>query len=152
MKRGNYIAATVAAITSLVIILNAGCKKKGGDNLPVTLSATITKDSAFTTTNVTTTNEGNGTVYIVAKGGYDQEIDMALTGVTGTKQTFKIDYRGVGGNITGNTLQYRKGSTSFMTTFGQMQVTSVSGNLMYGTFSAHFDYTDVEGTFTARLQ
>lgn len=144
----NRLSVIIALGLATVVF---SCKKKE-EQIPVTLTAKITYDSAFTTTNVRTDNQNNGIVYLTAKGGNDQEIKIMLSDFVEAKKTYLIDYRGTGGNITGNTLMYRKGSNAVMARGGSVRVTEVTNKTFTATYSSYFQGVDITGTFTAAIR
>jgi major membrane immunogen (membrane-anchored lipoprotein) len=140
------------AIMLPLIVASTGCKKKK-DPLPTTMTFVMDKDTLWTTNNVVTDASTPGTVYITgtSKDG-SQSLDIALTGFTGGKKTYTIDYRGTGGNITGNTGQYRNGSNSTMARTGKIVITEVANDVMKGTFDMYYLQSNFTGSFTAPLK
>lgn len=137
------VVATLAA---------TACKKKE-PALPTTMTFVLNKDTLWTTTNVVTDASTAGTAFIrgTSKDG-TQSLDIALSGFTGAKKTFNVDYRGPGGNITGNTGMYRNGSNSIMARTGKIVVTEVANKVMKGTFDLYYQQSNFTGTFTAPLK
>jgi len=111
------------------------------------------KDTLWTTTNVVTDNQNAGTVYIngTSPDG-SQSLDITLSGFTSSKKTYTVDYRGPGGNMTGNTGHYRNGSTSMMARTGKITITDVSAELMKGTYDFYYLQSNFRGTFAAPLR
>ncbi len=139
----------VALLILAVIFFATACKKKSTP-LPTSMIVVLDKDTAFTTTSVTTDNQNNGTLYITGKSADGtRSLDIAITGYTGSKKTFVVDYRGVGGNINGNTGLYRDGSSSIISRAGNIMITEVGGDLIKGTFDFYYLQNNFKGTFTA---
>jgi len=141
----HYIFLVLLAVAAL-----GACKKKS-DRPATTMSVTVNGDSAFTTTNVVTDNQGNGTVYISGiSSATNERVDLAITGFTEGAKAYYIDYRGTGGNINGNTGKYTKGSNLTEARTGNIYVTSVTGNTITGSFNLYSNQqTNINGTFTA---
>jgi hypothetical protein len=140
-----YITLCILALS----LAATSCKKKTTP-LPTTMTFVLDKDTLWTTTNVQTDNKNNGTVYINAVSSDGQEsLDITLSGYTGAKKTFLVDYRGTGGNINGNTGMYRNGTDAIMARAGKIVITSVSDELITGTFDLFYLQTNFKGSFTA---
>ena len=140
------------AILIPAIMVVSACKKKS-DPLPTTMTFFLDKDSLWTTKNVVTDASTAGTVYITGTSpDGSQSLDIALTGFTGGKKTYTVDYRGTGGNITGNTGMYRNGSNSIMARTGKIVITEVGNNVMKGTFDLYYQQSNFKGSFTAPLK
>lgn len=136
----------------IVAAMTGSCKKKK-DPLPVTMTFVLGKDTLWTTNNVVTDNENTGIVYITATNAdKTQSLDLTLSEFTGGKKVYTVDYRGPGGNMTGNTGHYRDGSNSVMARAGKITITEVGSEVMTGTFDLHYLQTNFKGTFTAALR
>jgi len=139
----------IIPILLLMVLAGVACKKKS-DPLPTTMTFGLNKDTLWTTTDVTTDNQNAGTVYISAKSSDgSKSMDIALSGYTGGKKIFYVDYRGPGGNINGNTGLYRDGSYSIMARTGKITITEVTGPIMKGTFDLTYNRDNFTGSFTA---
>jgi len=142
-------------LSAILLVAIAGltaCKKKEAA-LPTTMTFVLDKDTLWTTTNVVTDASTAGTAYITgtSKDG-TQSLDIALSGFTGGKKTYTVDYRGAGGNINGNTGMYRNGSSSIMARTGKIVITEVANNVMKGTFDLYYQQSNFKGSFTAPLK
>lgn len=142
----------LSAILLPAIVCTTACKKKE-PALPTTMTFVMDKDTLWTTTDVVTDASTPGTAYITGKSkDGTQSLDIALTGFTGGKKTYLVDYRGVGGNVNGNTGMYRNGSNSIMARTGKIVITEVANNVMKGTFDFYYLQSNFTGSFTAPLK
>lgn len=140
-----YLALLMLAL----IFTTAACKKKK-DKLPTTMTVVVDKDTVWTTSNVTTDASNAGIIFISATSGDGNgSMDISLSNYNGAKGTFLVDYRGPGGNITGNTGTYRKGNEVTNARTGKIVVTAVTGTLITGTFNLYYSQTNITGSFSA---
>lgn len=140
-------------IPVLTVLLVAGACKKKSDPLPTTITMVVNNDTLWTSTNVDTDNKDMGTVYIRGNSTDGNEsLDLTISGFTNRKGTFVVDYRGIGGNINGNTGMYRKGSEAIMARAGRIIVTEVSETLITGTYDLYYLQTNFKGSFVAPLR
>ena len=139
----------LALYTIILLLAFVACKKKS-EPLPTAMTFVLDKDSLWTTTNVTTDNQNTGLVFIrgTSKDG-TETLDIAISGFKADKGTFMVDYRGPGGNITGNTGMYKKGVNTIMASTGKIVITSVTDQVINGTFDFFYLQTNFKGAFTA---
>ncbi|GAA4470113.1 hypothetical protein GCM10023093_30680 [Nemorincola caseinilytica] len=139
----------LSIVAILLVTLSMACKKKQDKVLPTDMRAALDKDTVLVTSNVTNTIS-NGVMYIegVSDDG-GRELELAITGFTGAKKIFTIDYRGPGGNMTGNTGSYKDGSNMIMARNGKISVTEVTADVIKGTFTLFYMQAEIRGTFTA---
>ena len=140
----------IAVIFCLLVVgLCMACHKEDEKVLPTDMRVKVDNDTAMITTNVTTTN-GTGVVYIngVTNDG-SRKVELAITGYAGKKNIFVIDYRGPGGNMTGNTLVYKNGAELVNARSGNITITSVETDIIKGTFDAFYQQMVIRGSFTA---
>ena len=105
-------------------------------------------DTIWTTTNVRTDNPQTGNIFITGTSEDGQKsMSIALTGYTGTKKTFLVDYRGPGGNMTGNTGMYKDGTTGIAARTGKIVITEVNGQILKGYFDLYFLQDEMRGNF-----
>ncbi len=129
--------------------LAAACGKKE-TALPTDFRMKYDKDTILVTNAVTTDNKGTGTVYITAMStDGKQKMEITLSGYKGVRGAFQVDYRGAGGNMTGNTGMYAVGSNVAMARSGNINVTEVSGGLIKGNFTLFYQNSEMRGSFAA---
>lgn len=134
----------------VISLLSAACKKSNNAPLPTTMTFVLNKDTVWKSANVITDNQNTGTVFITGTStDGSKSLAITLSGYTGKKQTFVVDYRGPGGNMTGNTGMYKDGSSGIAARAGKIVITEVSDKLIKGTFDLHYLQDDMLGSFTA---
>jgi hypothetical protein len=125
------------------------CKKKETP-LPTDFRMRYDKDTVLVTNIVDTDDRGTGLVYITARStDGKQKMEFTLSGFKGLKGAFQVDYRGAGGNITGNMAMYAVGTDVIMARSGNINVTDVSGGLIKGNFTLFYQSSEMRGTFAA---
>ena len=135
---------------ALVLLFTLAACKKHSDRPAVWMTMLLNSDTAWTTTNVSTDNQNSGNVYITGtNSATNEQISLAISGFVEGKKAYYIDYRGVGGNITGNTGTYSKGSGLLYASTGNIFVTSVTGNTINGSFDLYLPNQHINGFFTA---
>lgn len=139
----------ITTLTLLLIVFCLACKKKE-KVLPTDMRAAVNKDTVMRTTYVTAKSSTAGPIYIngVTEDG-DQKLMLTITGYQGVKGVFKIDYRGPGGNMTGNTGYYLKGINEVMARSGNITITAVEADVLRGTFTLFYDQTEIRGSFVS---
>ena len=130
----------------LSVIFFSACKK-ASTPVKTTMTLYFNGDSSWTSSNVTTQNDGSGTVYITgnsADGNNSLALDIG-------------DYRA--GNATytiasintphGSFASYETVGTAYAAVSGQIVVTDYSTNTIQGSFSFTSAKANISGTFTA---
>lgn len=147
----NKTLITCSVISLLVV---AACKKKDNSpSLPTTMTVVVNKDTAWTSTNVTTDNKNTGTVYITGKSpDGNSSMELTISGYDGTKKTYTIDYRGPGGNIYGNLAQYKDDTSFVVSRSGRIVITGVTQTMISGTFKMYYLQTEINGSFEAPVK
>lgn len=131
------------------ILTIAACGKKNAA-LPTDFRMKYNKDTIMVTNNVTIDDKKTGTIYITAQTADGvHTMELALTGYKGVRGSFAVDYRGPGGNMTGNTGKYTKGTYVIVARSGSINVTGVSGGLIKGNFTLFYQNDEWRGTFAA---
>ena len=88
----------------IITLLSIACKKKISDPLPTNMTFVLNKDTVWKSANVITDNQNTGTIFITGTSSDGSKcLSLTLSGFPCKKQTFLVDYRGPGGNMTGNT-------------------------------------------------
>ncbi len=134
----------------IITLLSIACKKKISDPLPTNMTFVLNKDTVWKSANVITDNQNTGTIFITGTSSDgSKSLSLTLSGYAGKKQTFLVDYRGPGGNMTGNTGMYKDGSSGITARAGKIVVTEVTDKLIKGNFDLHYLQEDMLGSFTA---
>jgi len=132
----------------LPLTVAVACNKKKSNPVPTRMAFALNGDTIWTTNDVRTDNPQNGNIFITGTTADGQKsMSIGLTGYTGTKKTFLVDYRGPGGNMTGNTGMYKDGTTGITARTGKIVITEVNGDILRGYFDLHFLQDDMKGTF-----
>ena len=139
--------ALLLAIAGTIAVSACGKKETA---LPTDFRLKYDKDTIMVTNVVTTDNKGTGIVYITAVStDGKQKMEIALSGYKGVRGAFQVDYRGPGGNMTGNTGMYTVGTSVAMARSGNINVTAVEGGLIKGNFTLFYQSSELRGSFSA---
>mgnify|MGYP001810747949 CR=1 FL=1 len=140
---------TVLFLATAGLLSAVACGKKEAA-LPTDFRLKYNKDTIMVTSNVSTDNKNTGTIYITARTSDGaQTMELAISGYKGVRGSFGVDYRGPGGNMTGNTGRYSTATTTSMARSGTISITEVSGGLIKGNFTLFYQSDEWRGSFAA---
>lgn len=137
---------TIIPILAFSVTMFSSACKKEEIKLPTEMRVVVNSDTAFITTNVTSSTRTANFLYITGTStDGSKKIELGLSKYSGKPGNFPIDRRG----LDGSTAYYRNSGSLVEAENGRIVITTVADGVVRGTFNLYYQSTYISGSFTA---